>query len=261
MAPRPQARSSHPVIATVTSPIEPSVAQNFNGVHLNYEYNINIPVWLLDQKWWDTKAGGRKPSTDVIRVYAWLLDKVTSCEVEDGVILGTVLGGRKLSHLEIGSTFGVSWSGVQRATAYLVKVGLISRVQNCRTKEHSYTVLHCRKFEVKQVPKNLPAGTTVAGTYKGKTIYHTPPQLPLSSPPVIDADIEYRDQQPTSFIIDACEICGKTCDPSGLDDLADLCMCMNGKDELDDDELDDDELDDDELDDDELDDDELELPR
>jgi hypothetical protein len=207
-----------------TSPIEPSIAQNYNGIHLNYEYNVNTPLWLYDQKWWDTEGGGRKPSVDVIRVYAWLLDKVTSCVAENGVTYGIVLGGRELSHLDIGSTFGISWSGVQRATAYLVKVDLIVRQQNPRTKEHSYCVLHCRKFEVKQVdsvPKELPAGTTVAGTYKGTTYYRKPP-LELSSPPVID--LKLTKGVAITEDEDTCSDCGKTCDVNQSDDF---CTCLS----------------------------------
>lgn len=48
MAPkRPMITTPKETSSSLPSPIEPSIEQNYNGVHLNYEYNINIPVWLL----------------------------------------------------------------------------------------------------------------------------------------------------------------------------------------------------------------------
>ena len=63
----------------------------------------------------------------------------------DGTKTGVVLGGTPVSFKEIASALGCSYSTVQRATAHLVRVGLIRRQWVSMTDGYRYEVLNCRK--------------------------------------------------------------------------------------------------------------------
>jgi len=130
------------------------------------EYNTSVPNTIYAPSLWHHE--GRKGiSAHYVLIYLMLIDKVTEVhEGEDGTQTGAVLGGTPVSFKDIVTALGCSYSTVQRATAHLVKVGLIRRHEVSKTDGYRWEVLNCRK-EFKTISDD---GSV---TIKGKKVSRT----------------------------------------------------------------------------------------
>ena len=135
-------------------------------LNINPEYNTSAPNYIYDHLLW--RHEGRKGiSAYYVLIYLLLIDKVTEVyDDDDGTKTGIVLGNTPVSFSDFATALGCSYSTVQRATAHLVRVGLIRRQWVSKTDGYSWEVLNCRK-EFK----------TISGdgsiTMKGKRISRT----------------------------------------------------------------------------------------
>jgi hypothetical protein len=90
---------------------------------------------------------GRKGiAAHYVLIYLLLIDKVTEAyDDDDGTKTGVVLGGTPVSFKDIATALGCCYSTAQRATAHLVRVGLIRRQWVSMTDGYRWEVLNCRK--------------------------------------------------------------------------------------------------------------------
>ncbi len=133
---------------------------------INQEYNTSAPNYIYEPSLW--RHEGRKGiSAYYVLIYLLLIDKITEVhDNDDGTKTGIVLGGAPVSFKDIATTLGCSYSTVQRATAHLVKVGLIRRHGVSKTDGYRWEVLNCRK-EFKTISDD---GSV---TIKGKKVSRT----------------------------------------------------------------------------------------
>jgi hypothetical protein len=119
-------------------------------LNINPEYNTSAPNYIYDPELW--RHSGRKgPSAYYVLIYLLLIDKVTEVhDGGDGSKTGVVLGGTPISFKDFATALSCSYSTVQRATAHLVRVGLIRRHWVSKTDGYRWEVLNCRK-EVKSI--------------------------------------------------------------------------------------------------------------
>ena len=114
-------------------------------LNINPEYNTSVPNYVYDPLLW--RHEGRKGiSAHYVLIYLLLIDKVTEVyDAGDGTKTGIVLGNTPVSFSDFATALGCSYSTVQRATAHLVRVGLIRRQWVSMTDGYRYEVLNCRK--------------------------------------------------------------------------------------------------------------------
>lgn len=115
-------------------------------LNIKPDFNTSVPNYIYDPLLW--RHEGRKGiSAHYVLIYLLLIDKVTEVhDNDDGTKTGVVLGGTPVSFRDIATALGCSYSTVQRATAHLVKVGLIRRHEVSRTDGYRWEVLNCRKL-------------------------------------------------------------------------------------------------------------------